>query len=173
MAALLAQIVRQKESGDSRRSGRRTLRLRVSASVAESSADAVIHNLSEDGLLLETGISLKVGDRVGVELPRSRGAVAVVIWARDNLYGCKFEREISRATVSAALLLSPARPPALNVGELIPSVEPMRATAFPAEPEQSSTPERVRVLLLVALFASLIVVAMFVWALLALPPTAS
>jgi len=171
MAALLAQIVTEKLSGDARRSSRRGLRLRVSASVAESSADALIHNLSEEGLLLETATSLQVGDRVDVELPRSRGATAVVMWRRDNLYGCRFAREISRATVSAALLLSPAKVPTLSVGEIIASTETAPDNILRIEPVQSSTPERTRVLLLVALLASLIVVALFVWALLALPLT--
>jgi hypothetical protein len=169
MAALLAQIVTEKRAGDARRSSRRGLRLRVAASVAEASADALIHNLSEEGLLLETAASLQVGDRVDVELPRSRGAAAVVMWTRDNLYGCKFEREISRATVSAALLLSPAKVPALSVGQLIPSTETPTENAFRIDPTPAGTTERTRVLLLVALFASLIVVALFVWALLALP----
>jgi hypothetical protein len=169
MVALLAQIIPEKRSGDARRSSRRGLRLRVSASVAEDSADALIHNLSEEGLLLETPTILKVGDRVDVELPRSRGATAVVMWTRDNLYGCKFEREISRGTVSAALLLSPAKAPALSVGGIVASTEPAAANVFRIEPSQSGTPERTRLLLLVALFASIVVVVLFVWALLALP----
>jgi hypothetical protein len=170
MAALLAQIVVE-EGSNARRSTRRGLRLRVAASVAENSADAVIHNLSEEGLLLETAISLNIDDRVDVELPRSRGAVAIVVWTRDGLYGCKFERAISRATVSAALLLSPAKLPALSVGELIPSTEPATENLFRIEAAQNSAPERTRVLLLVALFASIVVVVLFIWALLALPLT--
>jgi len=171
MAALLAQIVPEKRSGETRRSSRRGLRLRVAASVAENSADALIHNLSEEGLLLETATSLQVGDRVDVELPRSRGATAVVMWKRDNLYGCKFAREIPRATVSAALLLSPAKAPTLSVGEIIASTEVATDNVFPIEPAPSSTTQRTRVLLLVALFASAVVVALFVWALLVLPLT--
>ena len=169
MAALLAQIVAEKESGKARRSSRRGLRLRVAASAAEDSADALIHNLSEEGLLLETAIPLRVGDRVDVELPRSRGATAIVIWARDNLYGCEFERQISRATLSAALLLSPAKLPTLSVGEIIASTEPAPTNVFAIEPAQSPRPERTRVLLLVALSASLVAVALFISALLALP----
>ena len=169
MAALLARIVSNRESGEARRSGRRALRLRVEASAAEDSAEALIHNLSEEGLLLETAISLQIGDRVGVELPRSRGATAVVMWTRDSLYGCKFEREISRATVSAALLLSPAKLQTLSVGKLIPPVEASQENTLPPEPMQSSSHERMREVLLVALFASLIVIVLFVWALLALP----
>ena len=169
MVALLAQIIPEKRSGDARRSSRRGLRLRVSASLAQDSADALIHNLSEEGLLLETPTILKVGDRVDVELPRSRGATAIVMWTRDNLCGCKFEREISRATVSAALLLSPARVPTLSVGEIIASTEPAAENVIQIEPAQSSSPERTRLLLLVALFASIVVVVLFVWALLALP----
>jgi len=169
MAALLAQIVTKKQSADARRSRRRGLRLRISASVAENSADALIHNLSEEGLLLETGIALKIGDRVDVELPRSRAATAVVMWTRDNRYGCKFEREISRAAVSAALLLSPAKVPALSVGEIIASTEPAAENVFPIELAPSIRLQRTRILLLVALFASLVVVALFISALLALP----
>ncbi len=169
MVALLAQIIPEKRSGDARRSSRRGLRLRGSASLAQDSAGALIHNLSEEGLLLETPTLLEVGDRVDVELPRSRGATAIVMWTRDNLCGCKFEREISRATVSAALLLSPARVPTLSVGEIIATTEPAAENVIRIEPPQSSSPERTRVLLLVALFASIVVVVLFVWALLALP----
>jgi len=169
MAALLAQIVQEEQGADARRTGRRALRLRVSASVAENSAEALVHNLSEDGLLLETAIALKVGDRVDVELPRSRGATAVVVWTRDNRYGCKFEREISRAAVSAALLLSPAKVPALSVGGIIASTEQAAENVFGIESAQSGARARTRVLLLVSLFASIVVVVLFVWALLALP----
>ena len=173
MAALLARVVTERKSGDARRSGRRALRLRVEASAAQDSAEALIHNLSEEGLLLETAISLQVGNRVDVELPRSRGATAIVMWTRDNLYGCKFQREISRATVSAALLLSPAKLPTLSVGELIPPVEIARENATRTEVAQTDAPARTRVLVLVALSASLIVVALFIWALLVLPMATS
>jgi len=59
----------------------------------------------------------------------------------------------------------------LSVGEIIASTETAPDNILRIEPVQSSTPERTRVLLLVALLASLIVVALFVWALLALPLT--
>lgn len=171
--ALLAQIVTDRGRGDARRSSRRALRLRIVASSAENSADALIQNLSQEGLLLETAISLKVGDRVNVELPRSRGAAAIVMWSRDNLYGCKFEREISRATVSAALLLSPAKLPKLSVGELIAQVETAAENVVRIEPAPRRTPDRARLLLAVALLVSLMVVALFIWALLMLPLAAS
>lgn len=169
MVALLAQIVREKQSADTRRSGRRALRLRVTASLAENSADAVIHNLSEDGLLLETAISLQIGDRVGVELPHSRGATGIVVWSRDDLYGCKFEREISRAAVSAALLLSPARLPLLEVGQIIPPAEPAEPSPFTGRDAAVTERRTAHGLLALGLVLALAAAAFFIWALLSLP----
>jgi len=67
-------------------------------------ATATIHNLSETGLLIETGASLSIGDTIEVELPRAGTRTAEVVWNGDGLFGCRFTEELTSGAVSAALL---------------------------------------------------------------------
>jgi hypothetical protein len=90
-----------------RRSTRRTLRLEVDASTADTGSRTYVLNLSETGLLLESRSSLKTGDTIRVELPHAGIAIARVVWTNGLFAGCEFTSPISTATVSAALLLAP------------------------------------------------------------------
>jgi len=120
--ALLAQITKATEPRDARGSARRTVRLQVAASTARDTAAALVHDLSETGLRIETRAALNVGDTLDVELPRAGTVSTRVIWKRGRSFGCNFDKRVSKAVVSAALLLSPAKVPALTVGGVIPSV---------------------------------------------------
>jgi hypothetical protein len=54
--------------------------------------------------LIETDAALSVGDSIEVDLPRAGLKSAKVVWIDDRLFGCSFAKEISAATVSAAVL---------------------------------------------------------------------
>ena len=61
-------------------------------------------NLSESGLLLETGLELAAGDSIEVTLPHVGARRARVIWSGSRLAGCKFDRPLTRGALSAARL---------------------------------------------------------------------
>lgn len=63
-----------------------------------------IRDLSLTGLLVETSAELEAGDRFDVELPHVGRTRATVVWHDARLRGCKFERPIPKAALSAALL---------------------------------------------------------------------
>ena len=68
----------------------------------------VIHDLSEDGLLVESPIPLATGDVLDVVIPEAGNVQAEVAWTSGRFFGCRFREQISTAAVSAALLRSPA-----------------------------------------------------------------
>ena len=71
------------------------------------------------GLLSLNAITVfKVGDHIYVEFRRSDPAAAVVVWARDNLYGCRFEGRVSGASVSAATAFTGHNPSPAGSGKL-------------------------------------------------------
>jgi len=97
-------------SADERRSApRRKLRLQAEG-VSASAGDArvIIHDLSEEGLLIETSVSLADGEVLEVAIPEAGPAQATVSWTSGNFFGCRFKYPITTAAVSAALLRSPA-----------------------------------------------------------------
>ena len=107
MVALLAQIRTDAPIVDERSAARRTLRLEVATSSSQDATEALIHNLSESGLLLETSAELQVGEALQVELPHAGTTTAVVVWTRGGFAGCEFAKRVSKAAVSAALLRAP------------------------------------------------------------------
>lgn len=98
-----------------RRGGeRRALRLAAeTATGGGEPVNAVILNLSESGLLLETEAPLAPGEPLDVVLPEAGTCPATVIWAGHGLAGCKFDRPLGRAALSAAVLRS--EPPESDV----------------------------------------------------------
>ena len=178
MLPLSAQFVRSRNSGEARAADRRVLQLSVTASIADESAEALIHNLSERGLLLETSADLRVGDSMNVELPYVGEVVAAVVWSRDNFFGCEFDSAISKAVVSAALLRSPTKLPELRVGEAIPKIQDYQSLWAETASWAGSTtdPHRPPVptgLLFVSLIVALVTASLFVLALLIAPFAAS
>lgn len=163
MAALVAQIRVEEGPAEERGAARRPLRLEVAAARAGSGANALIHNLSETGLLLETSLALTTGETLRTELPHAGVVDLVVVWSRASLFGCEFTSPISRAAVSAALLLSPPRDvpgpmvatPALSFAS--------DAAGFDEEPVES------RVVLYVSLILGLLAASLFILVLLELP----
>lgn len=116
--SLRAQLEIELDAGERRSTRRRKLHLEaqsVRASAAQT--QVVIHDLSEDGLLVESPIALEQGETLEVLLPEAGSAQATVAWSSGRYFGCKFGEPISTAAVSAALLRSPAK------GETAPSSE--------------------------------------------------
>jgi hypothetical protein len=84
---------------------------------------ALILNLSETGLLIETLVELAEGEALRIEFPDASASTAKVVWVEGFLAGCEFTEPISTATVSAAQLKAPVRgahatneEPASNLG---------------------------------------------------------
>jgi len=110
--ALLAQIRTEPQPQERRTRARRTLRLET---MVGPDGRAVIRNLSETGLLLETSEPLNVGEPLAVELPEAGAVQAEVVWARAPFFGCEFARPVGRGPVSAALLKSPIEEPPIQL----------------------------------------------------------
>lgn len=107
--SLLAHLEPEKGKAERRSSRRRKLSLET---VAEASPDSrvVIHDLSEQGMLLESHIALAVGEKLDLVIPEAGSATASVVWSSGHYFGCKFDKAIASAAVSGALLRSPPSP---------------------------------------------------------------
>ena len=86
---------------------RKAMRLEIQASTGSEGARAIVRDLSEHGLRLETAAELAAGDQFEVNLPMAENVLAEVVWSDSNSHGCKFLRPVPKAVVSAAALLSP------------------------------------------------------------------
>jgi hypothetical protein len=103
------------ESRNRRAAPRRQLRL--DATLADTGDEAVIHDLSTTGILIETKGDLATFEQLQLELPEAGVVVATVLWNSGQYYGCEFHKPISRAAISAALLRNPIATPLLEGGE--------------------------------------------------------
>lgn len=107
---LRAKILDQ-ANAELRGAERRVLRLTVSLSTAEDGTDALIHDLSNTGLRIETDANLAVGDALLVDLPDDNRAEARVVWKKDASYGCEFLKPIAKGVFGAAVLRAPFEVP--------------------------------------------------------------
>lgn len=150
---------------DARSAARRTLCLQVSAHASSDVTAALIHNLSETGLLLETSADLQVGEMLQVDLPHAGATTALVIWNRDRFVGCEFASPVSRAAMSAALLRNPVFPgpqsQTVPVADIAPEYD-----NIPLESEEQGPGQTI---LMFSLLLSLAIVLAFVVALLSFP----
>lgn len=103
------------------RAPRRTLHLEAHGATASGEAtDVVIHNISLDGLLLESPVVLEPGSTIAIDLPEAGTVAASVVWTSGDLFGCRFDTPLPPAALAAAELRSliatglhlPARPDA-------------------------------------------------------------
>jgi PilZ domain-containing protein len=101
------------ESRNRRSSPRRQLSL--GAMLPETGDDAVIHDLSTTGILIETGADLATFEQLQLDLPEAGPVVATVIWNSGHYFGCEFHQPIPQAAISAALLRSPFAEPRAQV----------------------------------------------------------
>ena len=89
------------------RASRRQLRLPLHGSkAAGAEIEALVHNISATGMLVESKVPLAIGEIVEVNLPHSGKTATRVIWTSGGIAGCQFEMPISPATLSAAQLRS-------------------------------------------------------------------
>ena len=168
MLPLLAQLTTEARPSDNRDAVRRSLRLEVRAS-SDDASPALIRNLSERGLLIETAAGLAIGDTIHVDLPHAGPSEARIVWRDGSFFGCEFLAPVSKAAVSAALLLAPP--------------EHAPATALPDLPANSAFGDRLerteleletyspgaRAVLMASLALALFMAALFIYALLAFP----
>jgi transcriptional regulator with XRE-family HTH domain len=111
------------QSGQAR-APRRMLRLEARGLTAGGDpATVLVHNISADGLLLESETSLASGERIDIDLPHAGTTSARVIWASGSFFGCQFDAPISPAALSAAQLRSEA--PGENPRETETSASPV------------------------------------------------
>ena len=103
------------ESRNRRSAPRRQLRL--DATLPETGDEAVIHDLSTTGILIETKGDLATFEQLQLELPEAGMVVATVLWNSGQYYGCEFHKPISRAAISAALLRNPVAAPLLEAAQ--------------------------------------------------------
>jgi hypothetical protein len=95
------------QRGNRRGADRRQLRLEVTGRADTGPAEALIHDLSATGILIETTAVLSVGDGMELELPEAGACHAQVVWSSGHFFGCQFALPLARAAVSAAALKAP------------------------------------------------------------------
>ncbi|MDR7058729.1 MULTISPECIES: helix-turn-helix domain-containing protein [unclassified Sphingopyxis] len=108
------------------RASRRQLRLPLHGSkAAGAEIEALVHNISATGMLVESKVPLAIGEIVEVNLPHSGKTATRVIWTSGGIAGCQFEIPISPATLSAAQLRS-----VVGVDAPAPDHQPAPAESF-------------------------------------------
>ena len=102
-----AHIEPESLATDRRRASRQRVRLDVLGTPGTGEAARVaIRDLSLDGFLIQTSVHLRVGELLEVDFPEAGPVRAEVMWGSSQYFGCQFDRPISKATLSAALLRS-------------------------------------------------------------------
>lgn len=67
-----------------------------------ASGAALVRNVSDTGLLIETTYALGIGEIIEVKHPCAGVLMeAEIMWAAGQIYGCKFTRERTQAAISA------------------------------------------------------------------------
>jgi hypothetical protein len=82
-------------------------KLSLGAVLAGTGDEAVIHDLSTTGLLIETKADLATFEQLQLDLPEAGQIVATVMWNSGQYFGCEFHKPIPQAAISAALLRNP------------------------------------------------------------------
>ena len=106
MVPVSAEIITQQLIGDERAAVRRTLRLGVSTYSSGEVAMALILNISETGLLIETIVKFAVGEMLQLDIPETSSTMVRVVWTEKLLVGCEFVDPVTTGVVSAARLKS-------------------------------------------------------------------
>lgn len=110
------------DTAEQRVSDRRVLRLEARVATPAGEGGIEVHNLSRTGMLVECSTAVPVGSTIEVELPGGTSHRARVVWADEQLFGCRFDQALSQGELSAALLrsapaaLQPAAHPSHNAG---------------------------------------------------------
>jgi transcriptional regulator with XRE-family HTH domain len=107
--------------------------LRLTADYQQGSGQAgvvLVHDLSPEGMLLESPQRLAIGSTLAVELPRSGSHEAQVVWSSGNFYGCRFARPLPAGALSAALLKALPAPSLSPLGSSDDAPSPERIAAL-------------------------------------------
>lgn len=169
MLPLVAQLRTEAQTSDNRAARRRSLSLEVRAFSPPDAGNALIRNLSERGLLIETAADLAIGETIQVELPEAGACEARIVWRDGSFFGCEFLTPVPQAAVSAALLLAPfERAPAAALPQLPENSVFGDDWAEPRfEPDPYSP--GVDIVLMVSLVVALCMAALFIYVLLTFP----
>jgi hypothetical protein len=116
----------ERVQGTSRRGSAR-LKLSLDTSLTGSGEQVVIHDLSSDGILVETSAKLRKGAKLEFDLPQVGATLAKVVWNSGDYYGCQFDKPIPKAALSAALLRNPFEP---SIAPLVEQISDREATEF-------------------------------------------
>lgn len=159
--ALLAQIERDARVSNTRSANRRKLSLIArGATAGQDFATVLVHDLSETGVLIETQVRLTPGEFLEIDIQEAGTAAATVVWSSGHFFGCEFEKRLTKAAVSAAILRHAARPPAAETLGTLPASD-----EAPADAPAAKLPLAARLGLLVSLGAAAWgVVGLLVWA---------
>jgi len=169
MVPLLAQLTTDVGVSDDRGAARRSLSLEVPASSQKDASSALIRNLSERGLLIETAIDLAIGETIRVILPEAGASEARIIWRDGSFFGCKFLTPIPKAAVSAALLLAPVgRAPATTLPDL-PENSISGDGRMQPEFQPQAYSSGIELVLMTSLLVALLMATLFIYALLTFP----
>lgn len=100
-----AHLETRSPATDNRRHPRRALRLETRGTLPDGiAANVVVHNISVAGLLIETELSLAVGETLAIDLPDAGPVGAEIVWESGNLFGCAFQQALGEAALAAAQL---------------------------------------------------------------------
>jgi hypothetical protein len=110
------------DASEQRASDRRVLRLEAQAATPSGKNGIQIHNLSRTGMLVGSTADVFVGTEIEVEMPGGARHRAEVVWRDTDLFGCRFIKPLSQATLSAALLrAAPTGPQPANAALMVDS----------------------------------------------------
>jgi hypothetical protein len=168
MLPLLAELTTEPRTADNRGAVRRTLRLEVQALSSLNTAKALIRNLSERGLLIETTASLALGETIQVDLPEAGSCEARIVWNDGPFFGCEFTTPVSKAAVSAALLLAPVEQPPVNLLPDMPAQAVFGESQARHDDDFNQEPRSraMDITLMASLVFALLMVVIFIYALL-------
>ncbi len=167
MAQLLAGIwTGPTTTEDYRGAARRTLCLALPASTGKVATTSVlIRDLSELGFMIETSAELAVGETFQIDLPQAGLVEARVVWNQDSSFGCSFLSRVSKAAVSAAMLLAPIEQ--IAPADILPHAKSW--SDFDDDNIAEDVTYRSQAAAMVGLALLSIVVILFIFALLSLP----
>jgi len=85
---------------------RRRLFLSGNATQTGASCEVLVHNLSSTGMLLSTEGQLDLDEPLVVVFDEIGECSSRIVWSADGLFGCRFDRNLTKAQMSAILLRS-------------------------------------------------------------------
>ena len=89
--SLRAQLEVEPKDGERRSSQRRRLRLEAEGTSSTAETKVTVHDLSEEGLLVESPIALSQGEILEVDIPGIGTVQAEVTWSSSGrFFGCRF-----------------------------------------------------------------------------------